>query len=161
MRPYLVALAAAFLASSSLSAQPPQRNHLSRSYDELDGCTTVGADVFTRPAGGPRYQFMFDVLVILRDTVPAGPLPAVTFSFSRDHHADGPSTFGETPELTLLLDDSVRLRYEGSTATSCGPGTFTAASARWRASRCRRRTCGASPAPRKCRAGPGWPPTSP
>lgn len=106
MRPLLVATTAVFLASSSLHAQP-SRNLLRSSYDELEDCTTVLADVVTRRERGGG-TFEVEVFAMHGGRAPAGPIADAAFKVLLEADEDAFDA-----ELTLVADDSVRLVYSG------------------------------------------------
>jgi hypothetical protein len=106
MRPLLFVTTAVFLASSTLYAQP-SRNHLRASYDELEDCTTVLADVFARRERGGG-MFEVGVFAMHGGTAPTGPIADAAFKVALE--ADEGAF---EAELTLVADDSVRLVYQG------------------------------------------------
>ena len=112
MRPSHAA-AAVLLASCTSSAQQQAGNHLWRSYDELEACTTVHANVFTREPRGGQTLFTLDVFALHADTAPAGPFREVALTFGMEHDEERSPLGGQSPRLSLVADDSVRLRYQG------------------------------------------------
>lgn len=112
MRLFLAVSSLALLAASPLAAQPG-RNHLWSSYDELESCTMVLAKVATRPVRGDQYLFQLDGRAMIRDSGRTAPIEDVVFVALTEHREDD-DRLSTDPELTLVLDDSVRLRYDGA-----------------------------------------------
>lgn len=112
MRPVLAAAAAALLLlSSPLSAQPGP-NHLRRSYDALESCTTVVATVLTHAPNRARTFFSLRAAVTLRDSLRGTPVEEVTLALEAEQDGDAEAlAFGSEPDLVLEGDDSLRLRY--------------------------------------------------
>lgn len=108
---HLIILFAALLAASPLAAQPG-RNHLWSSYDELESCTTVLAKVLARPAGPGRELFWLEAQAMIRDSARAEPVREVVVTAGAEQKHDE-ARWSASPELVLVLDDSVRLRYTG------------------------------------------------
>lgn len=111
MRIGLIAVSTLFLAAAPLAAQPG-RNHLWSSHDELESCTTVLAKVLARPAGHGRERFWLDARAMIRDSARAEPVRDVVVTAGAEQK-DDEARWSDSPELALVLDDSVRLRYPG------------------------------------------------
>jgi hypothetical protein len=107
----LVIIAALLLAAVPAGAQPGH-NHLERKYDELESCTTVNALVFRYGPGGGRNLFTMDAFAMHRGSVPPRePIREATFSFGAEYGMDEDGFGGSDPALSLVVDDSVALRY--------------------------------------------------
>jgi len=110
MRPTVIAVSAVLLVSVQACARPG-RGQLLREYDELESCTTVNASVF-RYGPKERSLFTFDAQAMHRDTAPpADPIREATFAFGVAYGPDEGTT--DEPGLSLVVDDSVPLRYPG------------------------------------------------
>jgi hypothetical protein len=111
MRAVLGAAAVLLLAACDRPAEVAH-DHLWRGDDSSEACTVVQASVFTHTpgnAGGIRSLYL---TAMLRDSVPA-PAREVIFLFHVEQPADSVYFPGGEAELSLAVDDSLRLRYAG------------------------------------------------
>lgn len=110
MRSLVITAAAVLLVSVPAGAQPGH-NHLERSYDELESCTTVNALVFRYGPRG-RNLFTLDASAMYGDTAPpTEPIREATFMFGAEYGPDEGLFTGDDAALSLVVDDSVALRY--------------------------------------------------
>jgi len=111
MRPLATAVSAVLLAAVPALAQPG-RDPLRSQYDALESCTTVNVSVFRYGPGGGRNVFTLDAQAMhLGKVPPPRPIPEATFLFREERGPDQDTFGGDDPALSLLLDDSVALRY--------------------------------------------------
>jgi hypothetical protein len=99
--------------ATTTNAGVPTTTALFSRYDRIRGRTTVRATVF-------YHDLQLDVAVVHRDSLLADPAPAVfwvfkTLSWER-------SAFVRDPDLSLLVDDTLRFRYRGRGDFDVGRG---------------------------------------
>jgi hypothetical protein len=105
---YRIALAALALRAAVAPVAPAQSTKLESSYDRIEGKTLVEALIFRRdPFSGPRLYMW--VNGAHADSVQADTIREVALVFSVPGSTDGPARI-DPRELTLLLDDTVRIR---------------------------------------------------
>lgn len=109
MRPRFIVLIALLSTSSTLAAQPA-RGALWHDYDALESCTSVLANVFTRPTG-ERGTLSFHLKAMIHDSLASRPVEEALFMFGAEHAGESP--FGQEPGLALVIDDSLRATYAG------------------------------------------------
>jgi hypothetical protein len=111
MRSLVIAVSAVLLIVVPTWAQPG-RTRLLRDYVELESCTTVQASVFRHGPGGGRSLFMMDAFAMHRGAAPPRePIREATFTFGTERGPDEEIFGGDDPGLSLVIDDSVVLRY--------------------------------------------------
>lgn len=105
MRPYLAAIAALLLVSSTLSAQPARR--VTRlALNDTQECTAVSAPLLRSvPTGRRGTTLALGVFAMFADSAAAWPLPAVVI----DAWAEQP--YGDDAELIAARE--LRLRVDG------------------------------------------------
>lgn len=106
----LVIAAAVLLVSVPADAQPGRSRLLSQ-YDKRESCTTVQANVFRYGPRG-RNLFTMDAFAMHLDTAPPPePIREATFMFGAESGPDEDGFGGDDAVLSLVVDDSVALRY--------------------------------------------------
>ena len=113
MRLSIVAVSVALLAGVSACSRS---GGLLRSFDPLESCSTVGGRVLTHAPVDGRVRLTLDAFAMHRGEAPTEPMREATFSIAAEHDPDTDVLGLESPELELVMDNSVVLRYDGRAA---------------------------------------------
>ncbi|HEU4456599.1 MAG TPA: hypothetical protein VFR81_26265 [Longimicrobium sp.] len=113
MRALVISTLSILLLTVPVCAQPG-RSGLLRRYDKLEECTTVNASVFRHGPARATRLFTFDAQAMHRDTAPPPePIREATFTFGIEYGTDEGDFDHDDHALSLVVDDSVVLRYPG------------------------------------------------